>query len=160
MLLALQIQLNLYDPSVLPVVIGIGGDGDYPRHRGVKPIVRIRPKAERELDDVLELVETVSDANRVSENKKTIKAAIASIQKIEAPEPYAPAIQAIQKALVKVSRKTAKHEGLQAATATIAGDLDALIAKMQRRRKRQMREEEEVVIWVLNTINNPSMPLA
>jgi len=130
-------------------------DCDYPKHRGVKPIVRIRPKAERELDDVLELVETISETNRVTENKKAVKTALAAVKTIEVLDVYAPALASITKALVKVSRKTAKHEGIQAAASKIATEIDNLVADMEARRKRQQAEEEELILWLSNSTNSP-----
>ena len=139
--------------SIVPI-IGLG-DGDYPKHRGVKPIVRIRPKAERELDDVLEIVETISEGNRVTENKKAVKTALAAVKTIEVQDVYAAPLASITKALAKVARNAAKHEGIQAAASKIATEIDNLVASMEARRKRQRREEEELILWLSSSINSP-----
>ena len=156
MLLALQIQLNLQSSGIDPTPPTGQGDGDLVRHKGVKPIVRIRPKAERELDEVLELVESVSLSNRVKENKQAVKAALAVVKTINIDEIYAPALAQIEKALVKISRATAKHEGADIAAEQVAVEINNLVAAMEKRRKRQRREEEEVTIWLLNMTNNLS----
>jgi hypothetical protein len=135
------------DPVITPIVSQ--GDGDILRRK--KPIVTVRPKAERELDEVIELVSEVSAERRVFENKKTVKAALAAIKAVEAAPNYRPAIAAIQKALTNVSRATAKHEGLQQAMVQISLDLETLVAEMERNRKRRRREEEEIILWLALT---------
>lgn len=116
-----------------------------------KPIVTIRPKVERDLDDILELVETVSETRRVTENKRTIKEAITAIRAVEAPPNYEKPIAAIQKALVNVSRATAKHEGLETSIIKISLELEALIAEMERKRKHRKTEEEEILYFILHS---------
>jgi hypothetical protein len=136
------------DEVIVPPVTG-QGDGDISRRK--KPIVTVRPKAERDLDEVLELVSEVSAERRVSENKKTVKAALTAIKAVEAAPNYRSAIAAIQKALTNVSRATAKHEGLQQAMVQISLDIETLVAEMERNRKRRRREEEEIILWLALT---------
>ena len=126
------------------------GDG-FIKHRGVKPIVQVRPKAERDLDEAMEHIEAVSEGNRVTENKKSIKQALAIVKAVDVAEIYKPALAEIKKAITKVSRHAAKHEGLIAETERIASEIDSLVAAMEARRKRQRREEEEILIWLANT---------
>lgn len=146
--------------AVSPVIILTGqGDGDYPRHKGVRPLPRFRPKIENDLEDVLALVETITPDTRVSENKKTAKAALAVIAQIE-PADYTTPIANIQKAITKVSKNAAKHEGLKAAVDSIIKEVDAVIADMQATQKRKVkrrREEEAIVSWLLSTISKLSL---
>lgn len=117
--------------------------------RGVKPIVRIRPKIERDLDDALEIIETIAPERRVKENKLAAKTALAAIRAVEIPISFAEPIDKIEKSLKRLVRDTAKHEGMEETAMQIAGELEAVIAEMQRRRKRRQREEEEIVLWLL-----------
>jgi hypothetical protein len=130
--------------------------GDDGFHRGIRPIAQIRPKAERDLDDVLELVEALDPDLRVKDNAKTVKAALAVARKINVADIYAPALASINKALVNVSRATTKHHGLAEKAAAIAVEIDTLVSAMEARRKRQKHEEEEI-LWLLSTTNNLSM---
>lgn len=125
------------------------GDDASSEHRGVKPIVRIRPKIERDLDDALEIIETIAPERRVKENKLAAKTALAAIRAVEIPVSFAEPIGKIEKSLKRLVRDTAKHEGMEETAMQIAGELEAVIAEMQRRRKRRQREEEEIVLWLL-----------
>ena len=125
------------------------GDDASSEHRGVKPIVRIRPKIERDLDDALEIIETIAPERRVKENKLAAKTALAAIRAVEIPISFMEPIGKIEKSLKRLVRDTAKHEGMEETAMQIAGELEAVIAEMQRRRKRRQREEEEIVLWLL-----------
>ncbi|MEQ1519728.1 MAG: hypothetical protein ABL936_00485 [Aestuariivirga sp.] len=125
------------------------GDDASSEHRGVKPIVRIRPKIERDLDDALEIIETIAPERRVKENKLAAKTALAAIRAVEIPISFAEPIDKIEKSLKRLVRDTAKHEGMEETAMQIAAELEAVIAEMQRRRKRRQREEEEIVLWLL-----------
>lgn len=116
------------------------------------------PQDELDLDKALLLLEGISTGQRVKENKAQIKEALAFIKGIQTFEVYAPELTAIQKALVKLSRHSAKHEGLAASVSAIAKQIDDLITAMQARRKRQKREEEQVIAWLSNTTSNPFQP--
>lgn len=125
------------------------GDDASVKHRGVKPIVRIRPKIERDLDDALEIIETIAPERRVKENKLAAKTALAAIRAVEIPISFMEPVGKIEKSLKRLVRDTAKHEGMEETAMQIAGELEAVIAEMQRRRKRRQREEEEIVLWLL-----------
>lgn len=130
------------------------GDDADPRNK--RPVPFIRPKVERDLDDVLEIVNEATDTRRTSENRKTIKAALAKLQEVSPPPNYAAPIAAIGKALKNVSRGTAKHQGMQAAVARVAADLEAVIMAMETERKavqaRRYREQRdlEAIAWLLS----------
>ena len=131
-----------------------GGDGDYPhRHHGVKPLPRFKPKTETALDEAMILIEEVSTENRVTENKKIIKASLAIINDVEVAETYKEPLASIKKRIVNFSRHAAKHEGLMETSSSIAQDIDNLVGKMQSRHKRQKKEEEQIAIWLSNMIS-------
>ena len=119
-----------------PITQKDGGIG----YRRKGPLPRFRPKVEEELEDVLAIVETISIENRTSENRKTAKAALAVVKKIEPPIDYAGPVASIQRAISKVARNAAKHEGMKAAVAAIVKEVDDLIASIQAERKRQEAE--------------------
>jgi len=125
------------------------GDDGAGRHKGVRPIVRVRPKVERDLDDALEIIETIAPARRVKQNKAAAVEAIAAIKAADVPVSFAVPIENIQKALKRLSRNTAKHEGMEIAAMRIASELEAVIAEMERKRKRRQRDEQ-AIIWLLN----------
>lgn len=135
--------------TVAQPVGGNKGDDASPAHRGVRPIVRIRPKVERDLDDALEIIETIAPEKRVKENKAAAKTALAAIRAVQIPISFHEPVEKIEKALKQLTRKTAKHEGMQQAAMKIAGELEAVIAEMERRRKRRQRDEE-AIFWLLN----------
>ena len=81
------------------------------------------------------------------------------VKSIETMEVYKPALEKITKALIKVSRKTAKHEGIEASAAIIAKEIDDLVTAIQARRKRQRKEEEILILWLSNLVNSPFMQL-
>lgn len=115
----------------------------------IKTNIKVRPKVERDLDDALESIETITPERRVKENKTAAKTALAAVREVQIPSSFTEPIDKIEKALKQLSRKTAKHEGMQQAAMKIAGELEAVIAEMERRRKRQQREEDEI-FWLLN----------
>jgi hypothetical protein len=133
-----------------PPVVNKGDDvGDVKRHRGVRPIVSVRPKVERDLDDALEIIETIAPDKRVKENKTAAKTALAAIREVQIPISFAEPIEKIERALKQLARKTAKHEGMQQAAMRVAADLEAVIAAMERRRKRD-EKDMEALKWLLN----------
>ena len=121
----------------------------------MRPLPYIRPKIERDLDDVIELIDEVSEERRVSENKETIRATIAAIKAIEMPKAYQSEMAGIKTALTKALRHAAKHEGIKTATEKVSVDLNAIVAALEKRRKQQRREEEEFIIWLLSSTNSP-----
>jgi ribosome-associated translation inhibitor RaiA len=123
------------------------GDDAYFNRR---PIVSIRPKAEREVDAVLEIIETAQVTQRTGQRRKTVKEAVERISVISAPPMYQEALASIEKMLVSASRAAAIHEGVQAAIDKAAVDLQAILEKMETRRLKKRREEEILVSWLLN----------
>jgi hypothetical protein len=107
-----------------------------------------RPKAEKQLDDVIAIIEDINPTSRVSVNKAKIKSAIAAIKEIEPPPNYAGAIESLTKSLIKVSRGTALHEGSQVSIAEIVNKANDTLDKMEYRRLRDAKDLE--AIWLLS----------
>ena len=112
-------------------------------------MIKVRPKAERDLDDALAVVETIAPERRVTENKTAAKEALAMVQAVRTVQSFAKPLEKICKDIKKLTRKTAKHEGMQQTAMRIASDLEAVIAEMERRRKRRQSDEEKIA-WLLN----------
>lgn len=126
-----------------------GDDAFADKPRGVRPLPRIRPKIERDLDDALEIIEAIAPERRVKENKASAKQALAAIREVQIPVSFAEPVEKIEKALRQLSLRTAKHEGMQQAAMRVAAELEAVIAEMERQRKRRQREEE-AILWLLS----------
>lgn len=112
-------------------------------------MIKVRPKAERDLDDALAVVETIAPERRVAENKAAAKEALAMVKAVRTVQSFAKPLEKICADLKKLTRETAKHEGMQDAAMRIAGELEALIAEMERRRKRRQADEEKIA-WLLS----------
>jgi hypothetical protein len=129
-----------------PPILQRDGDGDYSMRRKLQIIPRSR--VETQLDDVVAILKDITPSARVSVNKAKIKSAIAAIKEIEPPPSYVGVIENLTKALVKVSRETAVHEGSQISIAEIVNKANDAIDKMERRRLRDAKDLE--AIWLLN----------
>lgn len=138
--------------TIIPpvVVTNKGDDADGRKHRGVRPIVRVRPKVERDLDDALEIIETVASEKRPKENRVIVKTALAAVREVQIPISFEEPIAKITQGLEKLSRRTFKKYGdMQKAAMRVADELEAVIAEMESQRKRRQREEE-AIFWLLN----------
>ena len=144
--------LSLQDDPVFVSAIG-QGDGDFVKHRGVKPLPRFRDKAEIKLDEAMILIDDVSTENRVTENKRIIRDALAIVKTIDIDEVYKKPLADIQKKITKFSRNAAKHEGLSETSNAISNQIDELVKAMQARRKRQKKEEEHIILWLSDMTN-------
>jgi hypothetical protein len=118
--------------------------------RRKRPVIVVRPKVERELEEILELVEDVEPQNRTSVKRAAIKQAREAFRAVEIPSGFEQASQAISAALARVSRAAGELQGFQAAAMVAAQQIEALIAEMERKRIRRRREEEIVVSWFLS----------
>lgn len=145
------VEENDWIAGLLNVVEGVpsqAGVGDV--HRRKKPVVYRKLKIERELEEVLELVEDIEPQNRTSVKRAAVKQAREAFRSIEIPADYSDASQAISEALAKVSRAAGEYAEFQAAAMRAAMEIEALIAEMDRRRKKRRQEEEILVQWVLS----------
>jgi hypothetical protein len=115
-----------------------------------RPLVSRRPKVERDIDAVLEIVETAQVTQRTGQRRKTVKEAVERISVISAPPMYQEALASIGKILASASRAAAIHEGVQNAVERAAIDLQAVLNEMETRRLKKRREEELLVSWLLN----------
>ena len=120
-------------------------------------MVYVRPKIERDLDQAMEHLAEVAPENRVKENKKAIREAIAIVKTAIISESHKPALAAIAKSLNKISHHASKHEGIAAQTARASDEIDKLIAILEKHRKRKRREEEEVLTWLSNMMSSQSL---
>lgn len=132
-----------------PVIAPKGDDADGRKHRGVRPIVSVRPKVERDLDDALEIIETIASEKRPKENRDVAKTALAAIREVQIPISFADPVAKVTQALEKLSRRTFKKYGaMQQAAMKIAADLETVVAEMERRRKRD-EKDIEALKWLL-----------
>lgn len=135
--------------TLTPQAGSIQADGDIgARLSRKKPLVFIRPKAERELDDILEIIDSVSESDRVSENKRKLKQAKALIQKVDVPEQYQEPVEIVKKSIISLAREAAVHEGLKTKLMTASLQIEAIVAAMEQQRKRRKRDEE-VIAWLV-----------
>lgn len=112
-------------------------------------MIKVRPKAERDLDDALALIETIAPDRRVTENKAKAKEALAMVKAVRAVQSFTKPLEKICADLKKLTRETAKHEGMQDAAMRIAGELETVIAEMQRRRKQRQANMRKAA-WLLS----------
>jgi hypothetical protein len=142
-------QSNAFQmPEGVPPSVTAGrGDDAFSRKR---PIVTLRPKIEREIDAVLEIVEAAQVSQRTGQRRKTVKEAVRLISAIDAPPVYAEALASIAKVLASASKASAIHEGIQSAVDTAAHEIETVLAKMEAKRLKNRREEEMLVPWLLN----------
>jgi hypothetical protein len=123
-----------------------GDDGGSRR----RPTVSMRPKVERDIDAVLEIVEAAQGTQRTGQRRKTVKEAVERISVISAPAMYQEALASIGKVLASASRAAAIHEGVQDAVDRAAIELQTVLNEMETRRLKKRREEEILVSWLLN----------
>ena len=134
--------------AVIPPVISanIGDDAGFSK----RPIIDYRPKVEKALEQVLELVEDIEPQTRTSVKRAAVKQAREAFKAIEIPANYGPASKAISEALARVSRAAGEYQAFQDAAMRAAMEIEALIAEMERKRRKRRREEEQVILWLLN----------
>ena len=131
-----------------PVTGGNQSPGDIRPKAPKYMYVFVRPKVERDLDDILEVIDTVQETDRVSENKRKLRVARQALKAVAVPPDYTKAMAGISAALDRVTRSTAKHEGLKQSLAMVSIQLEAVIASLQEKRKKRQREEEELLTWL------------
>jgi hypothetical protein len=121
--------------------------GDDALYRSKRPIVTIRPKIERDLDDVIETLEAIPESDRPPAKREAIRAARAVLKAVEAPEAYRAKLATIDLSLARAARAAAVHQGITAALATAAAELQSLTEELER--KRLQRHRNEAIIWLL-----------
>ena len=144
-------------------VIGAGDgtavviSGDGASIRGTRPIVTVKPRPEEQLEDVLELVEEITPANRTSIKRKAVKDAREAFRAVEVPPDYSGASQAILAALSKASRAAGEYQAFQDAIEQVAQQIEAMraeIAAAEQRRRLKRRREEEMLVWLWHSRGN------
>jgi hypothetical protein len=121
--------------------------GDDASSRSKRPIVTIRPKIERDLDDALETLEAIPESDRPPAKREAIRAARTILKAVEAPPAYRAKLAAIDLTLARAARAAAVHQGISAALASAAADLQSLTEELER--KRLQRRRNEAIIWLL-----------
>lgn len=124
-------------------------DGDVGAMRRKKPVIMFRPKAEADLEEALEQLETVRPSDRVSNNKKRVRKALRLVSAINPPPNYADAFNNIEASLKAVAKATARHEGMMDALLSVAIEMQDMIADMKRRRIEQRKKNMQRVLWLI-----------
>lgn len=125
------------------------GDDAAGGHKGVRPRPYIRPKVERDLDEILTAIDEIADTDRASVNKIKLKAVIQAVRKVDPPTDYKPATNAIEKALKSLAKAANKQKISAEAKTRISLDLEMLVSELERKRKRRQRDEESIA-WLLS----------
>jgi hypothetical protein len=121
--------------------------GDASGKTHVRRLILIRPKPERQLDEVLEEVQAAANAERPRDKRERVKAARALLKAIAPLPSLAPAFAAIDAGLAQAARAAGVHQGFAARLMVLEARIDELAAGLERARLKRKRDEE-ALIWL------------